>query len=128
MELTRHKRARLLTRLREDSGHTMVEILVALAVLAIAVVPAAQLVTRIMLSGASRDLMIATRLAQAEIEAALLEPQSNAAAREVVLSGKRWQVRRIIATEEGLVRISAHVFKKNVRTPMVSLTTLRLAE
>ena len=128
MELTKHEFCHLQGNLSSESGHTVVEILVALAILAIAVVPASQLISRVLMSGSTRDLITATRLAQGEIERGLLEPDITDSEKRMVLNGKPWRVRRVVTSEDGLIRISTRAFKKNSRIPLVFLTTLRLSE
>ena len=105
----------------------MVEVLVALVILAIALVPTLQFASRIITTPATRDLMTATHLARSEMEKAISDGDFTNAWAEVRVNAKVFRIERHLNINEQLVSVRIRVYKKKANKPLVELSTLRLA-
>ena len=109
-----------------NAGHTVVEILVALAILSVAVVPITRLAAKILSSSASRDLIVAGQLARAEIETAILSQDFVAEDKWIKMNQKSWHIEHDFRINGDLVTIRVRVYKKNAVHPLVVMETMRL--
>ena len=110
-----------------EAGHTVVEVLVALVILSIALVPTLQFASRIITTPVTRDLMTATHLARSEMEKAISEGDFTNAWAEVRVNATRFIIERYFNVNEQLVSVRIRVYKKEANKPLVELRTLRLA-
>lgn len=109
-----------------ESGHTIVEVLVALAILSIALVPTVQFMAKVFSNASARDLCVATQLARREIENVISEQDFTHDETWVRLNQKLLRVEKNFKNYDDLVTIRVRVFKKNATKPLVELKTLRL--
>ena len=105
----------------------MVEVLVALVVLAIALVPTLQFASRIITTPATRDLITATHLARSEMEKVISDRNFTNAWAEVRVNDKVFRIERQFNLNEQLVSVRIRVYKKKANKPLVELRSLRLA-
>lgn len=116
----------MLTLWNDDQGHTVVEVLVALAVFSAVLVPAMQFTAKAMSNSKARDLITATRLAQSAMEQAISGEDFLRYEKVIRVNEIPWRLQRNFKIEEGLVAIQIQVFKKDATRPLVELQTLRL--
>lgn len=109
-----------------EAGYTLVEVLVALAILVAVLIPAIQFTAKLMNNSYARDLILATRLAQNEIERMISERDFFQGETQIRLNHKIWRVKRIFENNHGLILIRIQVYKKNANVPFIELKTLRL--
>jgi len=110
-----------------EAGHTVVEVLVALVILSIALVPTVQFASRIITTPVTRDLMTATHLARSEMEKAISDGYFTNAWAEVRGNAKMFRIERYFNVDEQLVSVRIRVYKKKTDKLLVELKTLRLA-
>jgi len=115
-------------RLACSAGHTVVETLVALAVLSAVLVPAAQIAARIMTSHGMRDTIIAASLARETMERAIAEPKIHAETKAERLNGKQWRIDYRTREQSGLRLLSVSVFRARESEPVAVLQTLRFMQ
>ena len=111
-----------------ESGYTIVEVLVALTLLSVALVPITQFAARLISNTDTRDLIVATDLARSEMEYVVSEKDYYLGSTEVRKNRKDWRVERKIRKRDGLIAIHILVYRKGRAGPVAELRTLRLAE
>ncbi len=116
----------MLKSIKSETGHTVVEMLVALAILTIALVPTVQFMARVMSNAGARDLVVATQLARDEMERVISERDFMPDEKRIRVNQQLWQLATSIEVYAGLVQIYIKVYKKNSSKPMVELQTSRL--
>ena len=115
-----------LTETNNETGYTVVEVLVALVILSIALVPILQFASRIITTPATRDLMTATHLARSEMEKVISDGDFTNAWAEVRVNDKVFRIERQFNLNEQLVSVRIRVYKKKTDKLLVELRTLRL--
>lgn len=108
-----------------DDGYTLVETIVALALLVSVLVPTGAILTKTMLSRRSADLIAASQLARMTMERTIINGNYSNESQEVILNKKTWYVSREVRNEMGLVTLQVRVFRKNQVNPVLTLKTLR---
>lgn len=116
-----------LTEINNETGYTIVEVLVALVILSIAIVPTVQFASRIITTPVTRDLITATHLARSEMEKAISDGDFSNAWAEVRVNAKVFRIERYFNINEQLVSVRIRVYKKEANKLLVELRTLRLA-
>ncbi|MEE4312171.1 MAG: hypothetical protein V2J62_09930 [candidate division KSB1 bacterium] len=110
----------------DEKGHSLIETLIALAILIAVLVPLSQLFVRLILNETSRDLMIASQIARGEMERTIARQEYSHANTTISVNNKSWKCVRDIENNKGLVKISISVFKGDEPDAIVQLKTLRL--
>ena len=111
----------------DEAGYTVVEVVVALALLTIALLPTTQFAAKLILNSQSRDLITASQLARAELERAIADLEIGLDEALVQVGYKTWRVERRVTARGVLLTLIIKVFKADTRQPIVELMTLRLA-
>jgi prepilin-type N-terminal cleavage/methylation domain-containing protein len=112
---------------RTESGYTLVEMLVASAVLLGVLVPATLFLGKITTGRKGRDLIIASQLAESEMERTTSHELYENSEKQIRLDNRNWRIIRNIEEDQGLVDIRIHVFKAKKPKPVFTLKTLRLS-
>ena len=107
-------------------GYTLVEALVASAILLGALIPAILFFGKITVNQRAKDLIIASQLAEEKIEKTITFNQYNNDEKRLNLNNVTWRILQKIKNRSGLIEIRVRVFKKNQLTPLVELKTLRI--
>jgi hypothetical protein len=108
-----------------ESGHTVVEVIIAIAVLTAALVPVSHFMSKVFLSSTTRDLIVAANLARAEMEAAANSTVHLSEERTVKIGNRTWRVERKLREISGLLTIEVAVYGKDRTSPVVAFSTLR---
>ena len=112
---------------RAESGYTLVETLVASAVLFGVLVPATLFLSKVTTGRKGRDLIIASQLAESEMERTTTHEVYENSEKQIRLDNRDWQIIREIQENQGLIEIRIKVFKAKRTEPVFTLKTLRLA-
>lgn len=112
---------------RTESGYTLIETLVASAVLLGVLVPATLFLGKITTGRKGRDLIIASQLAESEMERTTAHRNYENSEHQIRLDNRDWRVVRETEEDQGLVEIRIHVFKAKKPEPVLTLKTLRLS-
>jgi hypothetical protein len=115
-------------RLRSSNGYTVVETLIASAVLMSVLVPATLFLGKITMNRMGRDLIVASQLAQEEMEKTTTFKLYTDDVKELRLDKKNWLIKREIEEWLGLIKINVQVFRDKKPDPVVELKTLRISE
>lgn len=110
---------------KSEAGYTLVETLVASAILLGVLVPAIVFLGKATGSHANYDLLLATQLARAEMEETLLLAQNYDEEKEVLLGKRSWRIVRIVINQNELLEIRVSVYKAGKQRPLVELRTSR---
>lgn len=111
---------------QRSDGYTLVETLVAGAILLGVLIPAALFLGKITLSQHSRDRLVATQLAREEMEKTLIAADFNDEEKPMDFGKRRWRLTRTVENQSGLLVIRVKVFLPNRAQPLMELTTLRV--
>ncbi|WP_409029391.1 prepilin-type N-terminal cleavage/methylation domain-containing protein [Gracilimonas sediminicola] len=111
--------------IKEEDGYSLVETLVALAILLAVLVPAAMFLGVAGGNTLAKDKITSFNLAKNVMEEALIAQDSTSS---VVLKDSKWWIKTVISQEsEHLYSIGVSVFKDDtLRSPTVTLHTKRL--
>ncbi|MGH7600506.1 MAG: type IV pilus modification PilV family protein [bacterium] len=112
--------------LKDARGHTLVETLVASAILLSVLIPATLILGRLTLGQQHHDLMVATQLAREEMERTIAAARYQDEEKLVALGKKSWRVVREVQEQSGLREIRIRVFKLRQAKPLVEIKTLRM--
>jgi len=116
-------------RIRKSSGgYTLVETLVAGAILMGVLVPATMFLGRVTAGQKTRSLIIASNLAQETMERTLAAGVFENETMEVASGGRTWMIQKKIGSMNGLVTVNVSVFSGRGDTPLAVLTTMRYNE
>lgn len=110
--------------LGNEDGYTLVESLIALAILMAVLVPSAMFLTTIGNNTLSKDKIVAHNLARNTMEQ-VLAAESNVS--RVIQAEDNWWIKQEVNRAEDLYHIKIEVFKRDtLSTPKVTLQTARL--
>ena len=109
-----------------EKGYTLVETLVASAILMGVLIPATLFLGKITISRTGQDLIVATQLAQEEMERTITFELYTNDNRTVQLDQKTWTLVREIDKKQGLVMIQVKVYRVSKIKAIVELKTLRV--
>jgi len=109
-----------------DAGYTIIESIIAMALLSIAIFPTARIITKVQFNAMAGDKLTAGQLAQAAMENALSAETFVSSTAELTRSGKRWRVVRSGKMSGALIEITVVVYKSGSQKPIAALQTLRL--
>ncbi len=112
---------------KSTAGYTLVETLVASAILLGVLLPASLVLAKLAMSRHNHNLIIATQLAKDEMERTILSEAYEDEAKEIVLEKTRWKLIRIVQKCFGLIEIRISVFRDRETKPLVELKTLRVS-
>ena len=110
----------------DEKGHSLIETLVALAILIAVLLPLSQLFVRLILNETSRDTMIASQIARSAMERTIAREDYSHANTTISVNNKSWKWVREIEQANGLVKISISVYKSGQPNVIVQFKTLRL--
>ncbi len=111
----------------ETDGYTLVETLVASAILLSVLIPATLILGRLTLGQYHRDLIVATQLAREEMERTVAEARYQDEEKQMTLDKKSWRLVRDVQEQSSLLEIRIRVFKRWQAKPLVEIKTLRMA-
>ncbi len=114
--------------LKDTRGYTLVETLVASAILLSVLIPATLILGKLTLSQYHHDLIVATQLAREEMERTIAEARYQDEEKQVALGKKSWRLVRDVQEQSGLLEIRILVFKLRQAKPLVEIKTLRMAK
>ena len=114
--------------LTSQAGYTLVETLVAIAIIFGVLVPSSLFLGKLLASNAHRDIISATELARQEMETVTTFALYESKNQEVHCYNKNWTIQRSIEEQDGLVYIQVSIFKNHDIDPVVQLNTMRLIE
>jgi type II secretory pathway pseudopilin PulG len=109
-----------------NKGYTLVETVVALAILIAVLIPLTQLFARLMNASQTRDTIVATQLAHAEMEKAIINLNCENNSTLVMMNNVTWQIKKNAIYKNELIEFRVEVFKRAKSAPVVILKTLRL--
>ena len=112
---------------RTEKGYTLVETLVASAVLLGVLVPAMFFLGKITTGRKGRDLIVASQLAESELEKTTAREVYENSEEQIRSDNRDWRIVREIKENQGLIEIRIRVFKSQNPEPIFTLKTLRLA-
>jgi hypothetical protein len=111
----------------DTRGYTLVETLVAGAILLGVLAPASLILGELALSQYHHDLIVATQLARDEMERAILDTRYQSDEKLVEFGNKSWRLVREAHDRFGLIEIRIAVFRPRRAKPLVEIKTLRLS-
>lgn len=111
--------------IQNEDGYTLVESVVALALLVAVLIPAGHILTKTILTNRTGDLIIASQLARMEMERTILNETFISDEQQVVVNQKNWRIVRQVTNELGLVEVQVLVFKGVQVEPVFILKTMR---
>jgi hypothetical protein len=114
------------TFLQDAHGYTLVETLVASAILLSVLIPATLILGRLTLSQHHQDLIAATQLAREEMERTVAEARYQDEEKHVALGKKHWRLVRDVQAQSGLLEIRILVCKLRRTKPLVEIKTFRI--
>lgn len=120
------QRAIWLTLAQDSRGYTLVETLVASAILLSVLIPATLILGRLTLGQQHHDLIVATQLARDEIERTVAEARYQDEEKQVAVGKKHLRLVRDVQEQSGLLEIRIRVFKLRQTKPLVEIKTLRI--
>lgn len=114
--------------LKNEDGYTLVETLIAFAILVAVLIPLGQFIARVMYNDHSRDLIISQQLAAQEMERAIAlnDFQNNEIIRDI--NNKKWRVLKSAIRMDRLVELHVFVLKKGKKKLLAELKTLRFVD
>ena len=114
--------------LTSQRGYTLVETLVALAIIFGVLVPSSLFLGKLLASNAHRDMISATELARQEMETVTTLALYESKNQKVHSYNKDWTIQRSVEEQDGLVYIQVSVLKNHDTDPVFQLSTMRLIE
>jgi type II secretory pathway pseudopilin PulG len=112
--------------LNNNKGYTLVETVVALAILIAVLIPISQLCARFINSKHSRDKIVATQLAQSEMEKAITNLNCENNSKSITINNVTWKIDKNAIYQNELIELRIEVSKRGGSAPVVILKTLRL--
>ena len=109
-----------------NDGYTLVETVVALAILIAVIIPISQFMVRIIYTERTRDTIITAQLARQEIERNIANNHFKSYQCMELLNNKEWRIVQSVREINNLVYIDVQVFKNNETKPLAELKTIRL--
>ncbi len=110
--------------IKSEEGYTLVEALIAMAILLAVLVPSTMFLTTIGNNTLSKDKIIAHNLARNTMEQVLVMESDSS---KVMLVDNNWWVKQEVTRNQDLYQIKIEVFKRDtVGIPKVTLQTARL--
>jgi D-lyxose ketol-isomerase len=111
-----------------DAGFTLVETTVAIAILLGVLVPAILFFGRATMRQTGLDLIVATNLAQEEMEKTIAFRIYKSGESIIKFNHKTWRIVRAIEHKTGLIEIRIGVFRLRKTDPVVELKTMRTSD
>ncbi len=100
--------------LKNQEGYTIVEVIIALAVLLAALLPLSRLTGKLFTNSNSRNLIIAHQLARNTMEKSILVSELFDNTESIQLNGKAWHVKRkVIQLSVNLMQLKVAVYEKD---------------
>lgn len=113
--------------LKNQEGYTIVEVIIALAVLLAALMPLSRLTGKLFTNGNSRNLIMAHQLARDVMEKSISSSDLIDKTESIQLNDKTWYIKRkVLQLSTNLVQLKVAVYEKDKTTPVATLQTLRL--
>lgn len=109
----------------QEEGYTLVEVLVASALLMGVLMPGVLFLGRLAGDMRSHRQIVASRLACSEMERTIALGNYESSFDEIQQNRRIWTVERMIEEEGGLIRIQVRVYEKHREVPAVTYRTLR---
>ncbi len=111
-----------------QAGYTLVEAVVAGALLLAVLLPATLFLGRFAMSRHAEHRLGAANLAQSEMENACATRAFENEDKRVILNNKTWRIERVIHDEFELITIEIRVFKPPSPKPLARLQTMRFQQ
>ena len=109
--------------LKSEDGSTLIETLVASAILVSVLLPASMFLGYTANNPQNKEKILALSLAQSEMEKVLYEKTYAGYEKEVE---GRWTLKNVVTSGDDLVQVEISVYRKNKLEPIITLTTERL--
>ena len=109
----------------QQGGYTLVETLVASAIMMGVLIPSTFFLSKMISVSTSRDLVIASHLAIKEIEMCVALEHYKDSDESVVIDGHLWRILREVQNKWGYIDITVSIFRGHAIKPLVRLTTGR---
>lgn len=109
--------------LKNEEGTTLIETLVAMAILVSVLLPTAMFLGYITTNPINKEKIKALGMAQTEMESILNNKRYQSAKKEI---GEKWLIIDSTSVKNRLVNINVLVYKKHRSKPLVTLRTERL--
>ncbi|RMG28785.1 MAG: hypothetical protein D6732_18240 [Methanobacteriota archaeon] len=108
---------------REEEGYTVIEVLVALMVLLLVLVPVTHLLTYLISTETNRDIINATMLGESALEYCLLYRLFDDEESRVQMNGRWYIVERNVVrnSESQLVKITIRIIRLHQKRPILTL-------
>jgi len=111
---------------KDIHGYTIVETLVASAILLGVLIPAAFILGKLTIGSYSRQVLVATQLAREVMEKTLASEEYHYREMDFQRDNKHWKVIREVNYTDGVVDIRVKVYRSKKHKPLVELMTLRI--
>jgi prepilin-type N-terminal cleavage/methylation domain-containing protein len=119
---------RFITARKSERGFTLIETLVAIALLLGVLIPAILFLGKATMSRSAGDLITAESLAVETMEKTTAFRLFRNSETLVETDRKKWRVVRVINKNDGLVEIRVRVYRLRARDPIVEFKTLRIED
>lgn len=111
------------SKLKDEDGSTLVETLVAMAILVSVLLPTTLFLGFIAANPMNKEKITALGLAQSEMERVLASKEYPGTERVVE---DQWIIKRVVSKKKKLVQVEVSVYRKNRTQPILTLNTERL--
>lgn len=116
----------LIQKYQDQNGYTIVEMLVASALLIMALIPTLLYLGRIVHSPKSRQIITATYLAQSRMEKTIAESYFETIEEIQKIDHHEFVVQQEVRTQQELVVITVSVFREKNSKPLITLQKCRM--
>ncbi len=117
-----------MNKLKDESGYTLIEVLVAIVLLLIVLIPMSQFLGNILYNNHNVDKINAINLAESEIESCILKSDYFEKEYVSTIDGKEYIVTRKIEYQDNLIKITVFVKKQSRSSILASFYSIQKAE
>ncbi len=108
-----------------EAGYTLVEVLTALVLLFIVLIPTSYVISYLLTDSSGRDHIVAANLAERTMEETLLHQTLSDLTNTRRINNVEYRIEQRVANEGSLLRIDVQVFREKSGKPIVSLYRYR---